>query len=172
MAKREKKVILSGITPEEMNEAMGIYAQADAEIVSINSAMDAEFTQIRDRFSKDLAVHTTYKEKAFEIIQAYALENRESLFSKKKSMENAHGVIGFRIGTPKLKTKKGFTWAAVLELLKTQAPRFIRTSEEVAKDRLLADRESEEMVELMPKIGIEVVQDESFFIELKKEELS
>lgn len=66
-------------------------------------------------------------------------------------METAHGVLGFRTGTPKLKTRKGFTWAAVLELLKEFNPAYVRTSEEVAKDKLLADRESEDMPELMQK---------------------
>lgn len=110
------------------------------------------------------------KDSAFEVVQVYATENRDTLFGKKKSLENSHGVLGFRTGTPKLKTRKGFTWGAVLELVKTIAPSFVRTSEEVAKDRLLADRESEEVVALMPRIGVEVVQDETFYIELKKEE--
>jgi hypothetical protein len=35
---------------------------------------------------------------------------------------------------------------------------------------LLADRGKEEVASLFPKIGIEVVQDETFFIELKKED--
>ena len=44
------------------------------------------------------------------------------------------------------------------------------TSEEVAKDKLLADRENEDMPELMQKVGIKVEQDETFFVEPKKEE--
>jgi len=42
--------------------------------------------------------------------------------------------------------------------------------EEPAKDLLLADREIPEVAAEFEKCGIEVVQDESFFIDLKKEE--
>lgn len=85
-------------------------------------------------------------------------------------METTHGILGFRTGTPKLKTRKGFTWAAVLELLKEFNPAYIRTTDEVAKDKLLADRDNEQMPDLMQKVGVMVDQDETFFVEPKKEE--
>ena len=141
--KREKKVVLIGITSEKMETAMAQYATADAEMAKINAAMDVQFTAIRDKYAARLAQLACDKDSAFEIVHVFATENRDTLFSKKKSLENSHGVLGFRTGTPKLKTRKGFTWGAVLELVKTIAPSFVRTSEEVAKDRLLADRESE-----------------------------
>jgi hypothetical protein len=62
---------------------------------------------------------------------------------------------------------------------------YIRQTEEIAKDRLLADRELEEvevydtptgdprtvkMPEAMAVCGIQVVQDETFYVEHKKEE--
>lgn len=170
MAKREKKTIISGITSEQMEEAMAVYATCDAEIAKINAQMDAQFTKIREKYADRLNELVADKTKSFDLVQVWAVENRDVLFSKKKSIENAHGLLGFRIGTPKLKTKKGFTWAAVLELLKQNGPEFIRTTEDVKKDKLLADREQPEVIELMPKVGVEVVQDETFYIELKKEE--
>lgn len=172
MAKREKKVVLTGITNEQMETAMAQYATADAEISKINAAMDVQITAIRKKYATRLAEEEKQHTESFDIVQAFATENRDTLFCKKKSIENSHGILGFRTGTPKLKTRKGFTWGAVLELIKTIAPSFIRTSEEVAKDRLLADRDSEEVVTLMPRIGLEVVQNETFFIELKKSEKS
>lgn len=168
--KRVKKVIVAGVTREQMEAAFGDYATADASIVKITATMDAEFTKIRERNADRLATLAAHREKAYEIVQVYATENRDTLFAKRKSSENAHGVFGFRTGTPKLKTKKGLTWGGVLELLKIHAPQFVRTIEEVAKDKLLADREAEEVALLMPKIGVEVAREETFFIELKKEE--
>ena len=41
---------------------------------------------------------------------------------------------------------------------------------ELAKDKLLADRDKQEVAELFPKIGVQVVQDESFYLEPKKED--
>lgn len=169
MAKREKKIILSGVTREAMEEAFGRYATADAEMQSINAAMDKEFVAIRERNAERLAELEQQKTESFEVMQVFATEQREVLFSKRRSLETTHGVIGFRTGTPKLKTRRGFTWAAALELVREFLPSYIRTSEEVAKDKLLADRENEQLQPLMQKCGIDVVQEESFYVEPKKE---
>lgn len=170
MAKRVKKVIHSGITSEQMETAFAEYAAADARLAKINATMDEQITRIREKYSDDIAQLTSIKDNAFEIVQAYAQENREVLFAKKKSLDAAHGTYGFRTGTPKLKTLKGYTWEAVKNLLKTFLPKYVRVTEEPAKDKLLADRETEEVASNMTKCGITVVQDETFFIELKKEE--
>lgn len=170
MAKREKKVIHSGITSEQMETAFAEYAAADAKLQKINAQMDVKMTTIRESYSADISKLTEAKEKAFEIVQAFAVDNKDDLFSKKKSMDGAHGTFGFRTGTPKLKTLKGFTWGAVLNLLKEFLPAYVRVSEEPAKDKLLADREIEETASQFAKCGISVAQDETFFIELKKEE--
>lgn len=171
MAKtREKKTVYSGVKQEEMELAFADYARADARIQKINATMDIEMTRIREKYQDELGKQSELKDKSFDILQAYAMENREELFSKKKSMETTHGTMGFRTGTPKLKTLKGFTWGAVVNLLKEFLPGYVRTSEEANKEKLLADRESEEVTALFPKVGITVVQDETFFVEPKKEE--
>ncbi len=167
---REKKVVVSGVTRDQMEEAFGKFAYADAKAQGITAKMDAEITRIREKYADDLAGHQKDKADAFEVMQTFAVENRDELFSKRKSMETAHGVLGFRTGTPSVKTRKGFTWAAVLEMLKEFAPDYIRTKEEPAKDKLLADRELDGLPELMQKVGIFVEQDETFFVEPKKEE--
>lgn len=166
---RIKKTIITGVTREQMEEAFGQYALADAEVQSITASMDQQFVAIREQHADQLAVLEELKSKALEVMQVFATENREELFSKRKSMETAHGVIGFRTGTPKLKTKKGFTWAAVLELLRKFGRDYIRATEEIAKDKLLADRDSDECQQLMADCGIMVAQDETFYVEPKKE---
>ena len=69
--------------------------------------MDVEMTRIREKYQEELGKLTEEKEKAFEVLQVYATEQRDALFSKKKSLDTIHGTIGFRTGTPKLKTLKG-----------------------------------------------------------------
>ena len=172
MAKtREKKTVYSGVKQEEMETAFADYARADARIQKINATMDIEMTRIREKWQDELAKLAETKDNAFDVLQAYAMENRDELFSKRKSLETTHGTLGFRTGTPKLKTLKGFTWASVLNLLKEFLPGYVRTIEEPAKDKLLADRDDEETYALFPKVGIAVVQDETFFVEPKKEDL-
>lgn len=167
---RKRKVLVQDINREQAEDAFGKYADADAKQQQITAKMDVAITKIRDKYADDLAKLEEIKEKSFEEIQVFAESNIE-LFEKKKSMEMAHGIIGFRTGTPKLKTRKGFTWSAVNQLLKEFAPDYVRTKEEPAKDKLLADREEPTLKELFPKVGITVVQDEAFFVEPKKEEI-
>ena len=172
MAKtREKKTVYSGVTSEQMEQAFAEYAKADARQQKIMADMDVAMTKIREKWQDELQKLGETKDNAFDIMQAYAMENREELFSKRKSLETTHGTIGFRTGTPKLKTLRGFTWASVTNLLAEFLPSYVRTVTEPAKDKLLADREDEEVAAMLPKVGIAVVQDETFYVEPKKEDL-
>lgn len=170
MAKtREKKVVYIGVSTEEMEQAFMEFATCDAKLQKINATMDVEITRIRNKYADAMAKLTESKDKAFDIVQAFATVNQADLFTKKKSVDTVHGTFGFRTGTPKLKLLKGFTWAAVTNMLKEILPAYVRTSEEAAKDKLLADRENEDVLKNLVKVGIAVVQEESFYIEPKKE---
>lgn len=168
--KRQKKTVITGVTREEAEQAFANYAKSDASINKINADIDLQCAKIREKYQEKLAGLACDRECAFDTLQAYATENQTELFAKKKSLDMAHGTIGFRTGTPKLKTLKGFTWASALNLLKEFLPEFIRKTEEVAKDRLLADRDVDGMNEKMAKCGIVVTQDETFYVEPKQEE--
>ena len=161
---RTKKMVVTGVTREQAEQAFAEFAAADAKV-----QMDGEMTRIREKYAEQLAALNAAKDKSFEVLQAFAVENRDELFCKKKSVESAHGVFGFRTGTPKLKNLKDFTWAAVTNLCKELLPSYIRISEELAKDKLLADRELPKVAEYFPKIGVQVVQEETFYVEPKKE---
>lgn len=167
---RQKKTIISGVTRDAMETAFAEYAIADAEIAKINATMDVQFTKIREKHQDDLEEHTKKKVEAFEIMQAFAVEQRDVLFTKKKSMDTTHGTLGFRTGNPKLKTRKGFTWPAVTKILQELFPQYVRSVVEPAKDKLLADRDDENAPAMFEKVGIYVDQDETFYVEPKKEE--
>lgn len=186
MTQRKKKVIITGVSREAADEAFGTYAKADAEISKINASMELQFAKIREKWAERLTRLAGEREEAFGVLQAYAVENQPELFAKKKSLEMTHGVIGFRTGTPKLKTLKGFTWASATQLAKKFLEgTYMRELWEIAKDRLLADRDLENtwiydtptgdprevtMREAMAVCGLQVVQDETFYVEPKKEE--
>ena len=186
MVARKKKTIVTGVTREAADEAFATYAKADAQSGKITAEIELQCAKVREKYADRIAALTAEKEQAFDVLQAYATENQAELFAKKKSLDMAHGVIGFRTGTPKLKTLKGFTWASALQLAKKFLPiTYIRQTEEIAKDRLLADRDLEEvalydtptgddrtvpMLEAMAVCGIQVVQEETFFVEPKRED--
>ena len=178
---RKKKVVLTGVTREEAEQAFGVYAKADAQLQKITAEIELQCAKVREKYQARQLSLTEERDGAFDVLQSYASEHKSELFVKKKSVEMTHGVIGFRTGTPKLKTLKGFTWASALQLLKKFMPGYIRQTEEVAKDKLLADRELERvdflggvnselpMRRAMEECGIQVVQDETFYVEPKEE---
>lgn len=168
--KREKKIVVSGVTREDADAAFAQYAKSNAQIDKITADIELQVARIREKYAPQLGVLEKERDEAFEKLQSFAMEHKEELFVRKKSLEMLHGVIGFRTGTPKLKTAKGFTWASVLVLVKDKLSKYIRTTEEIAKDRLLADREEEGLVEKMAEVGILVAQDETFYVEPKSEE--
>ncbi len=170
MATRKKKVIITGVSREAADEAFATYAKSDAQVQKINADIELQCAKIREKYADKLATLTNEREQAFDTLQAFATENQAELFAKKKSLDMAHGVIGFRTGTPKLKTLKGFTWASALQLVKEFLPDYVRQTWDIAKDKLLADRETDTMLENMAKCGIQVVQDEAFYVEPKKED--
>ena len=186
MATRQKKTLIQGITAEQANDAFANYAKADAQINKINADIELQCAKIREKRADELTRLSDEREKAFDTLQAYAVENHAELFTKKKSLDMTHGTIGFRTGTPKLKTLKGFTWASALQLVKRFLPSYVRTTEEIAKDKLLADRDVEVQLgdfdpnnrgyrplkDQLSECGITVVQDETFFVEPKKEEVA
>lgn len=172
MAKtREKRVVVSGVTREEFEDAFAKYANADARIQNITSKMDLGITKIREMYQDQIASLTEMKDESFEKMKVWAMENKDEVFAKKKSFETIHGLVGFRTGTPKLKLLKGFTWGAVTNLLKEFLPGYVRISEEPAKDKLLSDRDDIEINGVFHKVGIFVDQDETFFVEPKKEDV-
>ena len=137
MAKREKKTIISGVSREAMEEAFRAYADADAQQRSLTAEMDGKLVEIREDYADRLAELEAEKKAAFEKMQVFAVENREELFTKRKSMETTHGILGFRTGNPKLKARKGMTWAGILELLKIKGKNYVRMVEEVARTNSL-----------------------------------
>ena len=167
---RKKEIVVTGVTRDQMEEAFGKFALADAKHQGLTARMDAEITKIREKYAADLTEQQKNREEAFGILRTFATENRADLFSQRKSMETTHGILGFRTGNPQIKQVKGFTVASSVNLLREFAPDYIRTKEEPAKDKLLADRDNEGIDELMAKVGLVVDQDETFYVEPKKEE--
>jgi phage host-nuclease inhibitor protein Gam len=167
---KTKKVVIKGVTEEMFQDSFQEFAQQDAKQSSILAKLDEKFAELRRKSEDELNDIKEKKEAAQEIIQVYCMEHPE-LFEKKKSFVSLHGTVGYRTGTPKLKNLKGFTWASITNLLKQFLPDYVRTVEEPAKDMILANRDTINDADLK-KVGVEIVQDETFYIDLKKEEIA
>ena len=134
----------------------------------LTAQMDDEIARIRDVYQADLAEIQVNLDAEMGRAHDWA-ENNPHEFAKKKSLAMVHGTVGYRTGMPRLKTLKGWTWDRVLEVLKAVAPEYIRTKQETDKDKIIAER-SELDPENLRNIGVQIVQDETFFVEPNREE--
>jgi len=133
---------------------------------------NAALKELDEQFSPRLNAWEQAIQEKTVLIQAWAEANPEE-FAKRKSIELAHGTIGFRTGTPKLKTLAKQTWAKVLDTLRASpfAEKFIRIKEEVDKESLLVAHANFSIDDAgLRGLGLEVTQEESFFITPKLEE--
>jgi len=168
MKTRNAKKQKSEVTIAQFEEAMERYAAVEEREAEINRNIEGGVNELLAEYEDELTLIAQGKNIAFEIVQSYCLNNKEALFAKRRSIGTLHGSTGFRLGTPRLKTVKGSNWNKVLKQLKEKLPDYVRVHEEPAKDMLLADRHNEQVAPLLIQIGIEVVQDELFYIESKK----
>ncbi len=168
MKTRNAKKTGAGITEGQFEEAMERYASAGRREAEINKSIEEEVNDVLQKYEDELTCLSQGKCRAFEIVQNYCTNNKDNLFAKRRSIGTLHAVAGFRLGTPRLKLAKGTNWAKVVAELKSKLPAYVRTIDEPAKDLLLADRQKENVVPVLVSLGIEVVQDELFYIEPKK----
>lgn len=168
MARRKNQKIRE-IATSQVEEVFGQYAHAHAEHKEITAQMEQEITQVRERYAARLEKQKGVMDERYAELQLWA-ETNDDKFEKRRSLPFAHGKLGFRTGTPKAKTRRGFTWAAALKLIKEFIPEYIVVKEQPNKERLIQDREQLDKKGLLEKVGVDVVQDVTFFVEVKEEE--
>ena len=130
--------------------------------------MDQEMFEIRKKYSNDLTTLQEKKDLFFNQLESFALENQNILFSIKRSLATKFGTFGFRTGKPKFQLIPDGSWASVTKMLQDFLPQYIRTVFEPSKEKLMSDRFNPEISKYFPALGLSVVQDESFYIDLKK----
>jgi len=170
MATRAKKIVITSVTHEEAEQAMASFAQCNTQLKLIESRMEDEKQQVNNKYLGEITRIKDSMEEQMNRLQAYGQQYKEGW--KGKSLALIHGKIGFRTGNPKLIKDKKFTWDAVTELLKKAFPAFVRTTYEINKEALIAFREQKEFRDVKENCYVDVVQDETFYVEANAEELS
>lgn len=171
VTKRIKQTMDEIETREEMEATVERIARATIARDGLMAEMDHELTEIRARYEPQITAYGQELDAAMALAQRWA-EANPAEFNGRKSIDMMHGVVGFRTGTPKLKLLSGWTWTKVLDVLKlNKVVEFVRTKEEVDKECILANRETISE-DTLKRIGVKVVQDESFFVEPKRDDPS
>lgn len=164
---RAKSSLKMPKSTEEVNTLLNDYSTADARTREMTAKMDQAIAEIRAEYADDLTKESETMTSTMQRVQMWAEANDDN-FLEKKSMDFTHATIGFRTGMPKLKLKVK-SWDKAIEKIKQFLPDYVRTKEEVAKDKLLADRSNDAVAKHFSQCGFEVVQEETFFIEPKQE---
>ena len=108
-----------------------------------------------------------------KLLKEWAAAHREDVFADRKTLQLAHGEIGFRLGQPRVAPRSRVTWASVLERIERLGRgEYVRIKREVDKDALLADREQLEASGELEQMGLKTAQTERFFAEPKQEEMT
>jgi phage host-nuclease inhibitor protein Gam len=131
------------------------------------SGMDAELQSVRDNYESRLGTLAQLLVEKVEAARAWAKAN-PAKFGERRSIEFAHGKIGFRTGPPKLKTVLKRKWDDVLDSLRARrwGHTYIRVKEEINKEQLIADIGARILSAAeLRKIGAQVVQEDSFYVE-------
>jgi phage host-nuclease inhibitor protein Gam len=170
MATRAKKILITSISHEEAEQAMATFAKCNTLLKQIESRLEEEKQQIDNKFMGEISRLKTTMDEQVDLLQTYGQRSKDNW--KGKSLEMVHGKIGFRTGNPKLVKDKKFTWDAVTELLKKAFPGFVRLSYEINKEALIALRDKQEFKSIKESCYVDVVQEESFYVEANSEELS
>jgi len=169
-----KRIKSNGPVVRSRGEAEGVLARIRVRVIdqqSIAAERERDLQAVDDKYKGRLVVLNQEVAALTEQLRVWA-EANPSEFNGAKSLPMTDGVIGWRIGNPTLKTLSGWIWDRVLEKLKSAATYagFLRVKEEVDKAGILAMREN-----LLPgdlrEMGVRVVQEESFFVEPKIEEV-
>lgn len=171
MAKRIK--LTQTITRERAEHILGELSALILLRNKATTAMDRKITEIRKDYEEKLADLGTQIEEKTELLSMWANNNPDEFPKNQKSVDMVHGRVGFRTGNPKLKTRMRKTWDKVLETISAMGLQdLIRTKQETNKERIIADYLQGTLpLATMIEIGVEVVQEESFFVEPKLEDL-
>jgi phage host-nuclease inhibitor protein Gam len=160
----------AAVSREEMELAVGIMRQIDIKTQRLLARKNREVAEIDERYAPLLAEAEAAKKEKHQLVQAWAEAHPEA-FGKTKSIALAAGTIGFRTGTPKLALlNRKFTWASALEAVMRLLPNFIRTSPEIDKEALIAQRDETTIQWALTECGLKIVQDESFYVKTNVEE--
>jgi len=99
--------------------------------------------------------------------ESWATSNPEA-FGKAKSIKFLQGLVGFRTTTPKLEPlNKKWNWKTITAAVEQMLPEFIRNKPEVDKEALLGQRDEEIIQMMLPRVGLKVTQEESFFVDVE-----
>jgi phage host-nuclease inhibitor protein Gam len=158
---------------EDVNKSLFHVAKCESLIAEKEAKMNAKIQKIKEAYDDETQDARLQKEVLEKDITAFCMLHKQE-FEKKKSKDLLFGTVGFRTTTPKIhQLNRKYNVQATMELIKKLFKgQYIRTKEEVDKEKLLADYAQEKLDDnKMAAIGLKIDQEERFMIEIKWENI-
>lgn len=167
MVKRTKSIAdIESPEQREIAVAVANYALKSAALTQGNVSLNQDLVETRGRHEAELKTLKPERDTALSAVQQIAESNRKKLFRSTKCLRTSFGVVGFRKNRMTFTFKPGETMETVLQKLKMRRPDLVVTKEVVSKNRLYAARNDEGFRQLMDEVGIQINEDEKFYIKL------
>ncbi|MEO5332137.1 MAG: host-nuclease inhibitor Gam family protein [Magnetococcus sp. YQC-5] len=150
---------------QQANAVLGEMAMLQRAITTIEADMNSVIDTAKRNADAFAAPRRKRLKDLETALSVFAEFNKETLFNVQRTAELAFGVFGFRRST-ELKPKSKITWAMVLGKIKELGFAAIRVKDEVDRDAM---REWPE--ERLSLVGVQRIQKDVFWYEIKQEEL-
>ena len=174
MRKSMKKLGTTITTDEELEAALGRYAEAMLQHEALTVDLEERVRQVRAEYEEKFAPLAATGEAILKDMAAWAALNPER-FADKKSLELLHGTVGFRTGMPRVALERGRKEEDVVEemLEAGDAEAYLRRVVELDRQRIIAAwlcTDGIAAAAFLERFGISVKQTERFYAEIKREE--
>ena len=174
MRKSMKKLGTTITTDEELEAALGRYAEAMLQHEALTVDLEERVRQVRAEYEERFAPLAATGEAILKDMAAWAALNPER-FAEKKSLELLHGTVGFRTGMPRVALERGRKEEDVVaDMLDSgDAEAFLRRVVELDRQRIIAawlGADGAAAEAMLGRFGIGVTQTERFYAEIKREE--
>lgn len=148
---------------DEVDDALREVGTITVEIHRAEANLNERIEDIRKQFDESTKAIIERKILLEKNLEQFCKLNRDE-FEPTKTRELTFGTVSFRLSPPRLAPLHGFTWAAVLHILKKmKLVEFIRTREDVDRDAIKAAQLS---AAKLAAYGLGERQDENFYYEV------
>ncbi|NME69031.1 host-nuclease inhibitor Gam family protein [Flammeovirga aprica] len=179
MTKRKATTVVALPNKADAQEAHKNFAEAFYSEKALQAEMEERIAEVREEYSNSLQALKLTQKSALSQIQLWAESNKEE-FEDKRSQEWSHATIGFRHHPPKVAIVKGrkdddgkaWNLTKALEVLEVNEEYVIHEVKMDKKSMLSDFKDNPDVVsESLKKCGLEIRQEEQFFIDVKEEKL-
>lgn len=160
------------VSYEELDRKLLEIGRYDSLIKKSEARMNQLIQNIKEKHEQDTADARAQKSLLEQEVESFCLANKAD-FNNQRTKTFVHGKVSFRTNPPKVvQLNKKFTIKTSLEFLKKLFPSYVRSKEEIDKEKILSDYAAGTIKDdNLAGVGLRVDQDETLTIEPDWEEL-